>query len=333
MAIDYNALNDALNIITSILLALSMFGCVATVATFMIFNEMRTYPIKLIIYLCFSIFFAQLFFWITFSSSVYNTEMCVPTAMLLHFFFMADFFWTFCVAFNFYQMIVRRNRDAETLEKWYHLVCWLVPLVLVVAMAGSKNYYNRIGYCYMAPGLPIFLGFLLPGLVVVSANCVIFFFIAREIHDTLKSAPKADKKEKSKEVRVYFSIFASIGVSWIFGFIMVFIEEPVAALIFLVLYTITTPLQGFLIFVSYCMNAKVAYRWAGLLGKVIPYFRKYEQMSGNSSQTSSTEQNSRSGSSSRGSGNSNSYSGSGSSLRNSDSANSSSSFSSSESDA
>lgn len=77
----------------------------------------------------------------------------------------------------------------------------------------------------MDQGLPIFLGFFLPGLIIVSANAVIFFFIAREIHDTLKSAPKADKQEKWKEVRVYFSIFVSIGLSWIFGFIMVFIDQ------------------------------------------------------------------------------------------------------------
>jgi hypothetical protein len=35
--------------------------------------------------------------------------------------------------------------------------------------------------CYMNPGLPVFLGFFLPGLIVVSANAVIFFFIAREV--------------------------------------------------------------------------------------------------------------------------------------------------------
>lgn len=61
----------------------------------------------------------------------------------------------------------------------------------------------------MDSGLPIFLGFFLPGLIIVSANAVIFFFIAREIHDTLKSAPKADKQEKWKVHSPFFNSSAS----------------------------------------------------------------------------------------------------------------------------
>jgi len=280
----FNTLNDALNYITDVLLAFSLFGCVATVLTFLIFNEMRTYPIKLIIYLCVSIFFAQLFFYLSFY--LFDNILCIACAMILHYFFLASFFWTFCVAFNFYQMIVRRNRDAETLEKIYHLVSWLVPLVVVVIVVAMESYANRGGYCYMLPGLPIFLSFFLPGLIIVSANAVIFFFIAREIHDTLKSAPKADKKEKSKEFKVYFSIFVSIGLSWILGFVMTFLDD-VARVIFLILYSVLTPLQGFLIFLSYCLNAKVASKWAGLVGHVIPWFRRYENL-GASSATSTT---------------------------------------------
>lgn len=213
--------------------------------------------------------------------------MCIAAAMLLHYYFLASFFWTFCVAFNFYQMIVRRNRDAETLEKYYHMVSWGVSLVVVVIVVSTESYANIGGYCYMLPGLPIFLSFFLPGLIIVSANAVIFFFIAREIHDTLKSAPKADKKEKSKEFRVYFSIFVSIGLSWIFGFVMTFLDD-VARIVFLILYSVLTPLQGFLIFLSYCINAKIASKWAGLFGLCIPVFRRWENLGGSQSATSTT---------------------------------------------
>lgn len=41
--------------------------------------------------------------------------------MIVHGFYVANFCWTFCIAFNFYQMIVRRNRESESLEKWYAL--------------------------------------------------------------------------------------------------------------------------------------------------------------------------------------------------------------------
>jgi len=289
--------NDAITILTDVFLALSLFGEAATIITFLIFNEMRTYPIKLIVYLCASMFFGQFFFFFTFYA--YETIMCIPCAMILHYFFLSTFFWTYSVAFNFYQMIVRRNRDAESYEKIYHLASWGLPLIVVIIVVATNSYQNRGGYCYMSPGFPIFLSFFLPGLIIVSANAVIFFFIAREIHDTLKSAPSADKKEKSKEFKVYFSIFVSIGVSWIFGFVMSLLDG-VAADIFLVLYSVLTPLQGFLIFISYCVNAKVGSKWAKLIGRVIPFFKRYQNL-GDSSATSSTSNSSSARSSTSGS--------------------------------
>jgi len=278
-------LSVALNYITSVLLALSLFGCVGTITTFLIFNEMRTYPIKLIVYLCISIFFAQLFFWLSFE--LFDNIMCIPCAMILHYFFLASFFWTFCVAFNFYQMIVRRNRDAESLEKIYHIVSWLTPLVVCVIVVSFESYGNAIGYCYIIGQVPIFLAFFLPGLIIVSSNGVIFFFIAREIHDTLSSAPSADKKEKSKEYRVYFSIFVSLGLSWILGFLLPFLSD-VSQVIFLVLFSVLSPPQGFLIFISYCINVKVLSRWAGLVGYVVPWFKRYENMGSSAGSTSTT---------------------------------------------
>ncbi len=166
VATDDSTFSVVLSYIVDVLLGLSMFGCIATVSTFVIFRPMRTQPIKLVVYLCmwyvlcclyndiadkliyltsviYSIFFAQFFFFLTFY--LYNTVMCIPCAMIFHYFFLADFIWTFCVAFNFYQMIVRRNRDAESLEFIYHGAAWIFPMIVVVAMAASKNYYNKGG--------------------------------------------------------------------------------------------------------------------------------------------------------------------------------------------
>lgn len=254
----------ALDYIVDVLLALSMFGCVATVVTFVLFRPMRTQPIKLVVYLCICMFFAQLFFFLTFYLE--NSIMCIPCAMIFHYFFLADFIWSFSIASNFYQMIVRRNRDAESLEIIYHGAAWAIPMIIVVAMAATKNYNNQGGYCYMESGVPIFLAFFVPGLFIVTSNTIIFIFTVKEIHDTLKSAPNSDKKEKSKEIKVYFSIFASIGLSWLFGFIMVFIDDDVLKKIFLVLFSILTPTQGLLIFFSYCCNERVINRWSEAFG-------------------------------------------------------------------
>jgi len=276
-----------LDLISSILLWLSVLGALLTIITFAVFGDIRTYPIKLIMFLCACIAAAYSIFSLTFYSFVIDTFLCWPVAILIHYFFLTIFGWSFAVAFNFYQMIVRRNRDSERLEKWYHVGCWIGPLLICIATAASRN-YGRVGgtgACYIPGNIARLIAFFLPGLIVIACNAILFFFIGREIHETLATAPKTDKRERRKELRVYVSIFISISLTWIFGYLEFLIPVPVVQSIFFVLFSLSTPLQGFFIFASYCWNRKVGGKWAGLFGNCLPFCKKWEEMA--SSTTSS----------------------------------------------
>jgi hypothetical protein len=132
------------------------------------------------------------------------------------------------------------------------------------------KYYNR---CYIKNALTRFLTFFIPGLVIITCNAILFFFIAREIHETLSTAPKTDAESfshKRKEFRVYLSIFISIGLSWIFGYLLFLLPFPIVTDIFYILFSIFTPMQGILIFIFYIINKKVAAAYAGLFAKCFP---------------------------------------------------------------
>jgi len=216
---------------------------------------------------------------------------------MIHYFFLANFFWCFCIAFNFYQMIVKRNSGTRSLEKWYHLIGWGTPCVMVICVAATHNYGQTLkgtnldpknGTCYIRSGLAVFLAFFLPGLIIVSANAVLFFFVASEIHGTLSKAPETEQREKTKEFRVLISIFVTVGLSWIFGFLTaIFKDVPIVRDIFLILFSVATPLQGFFIFAAYCINKKVLNRWRNLFGHCMPCC-KVEDESTSSSATAST---------------------------------------------
>jgi 7 transmembrane receptor (Secretin family) len=274
------SVEGVMNVVVDVLLIISIVAAFLTLVTFLIFRDIRTYPIKLILYLCVCIMFAFSFFLMAFDDTIVKSNFCKGAAVITHFFFIANFCWTFCIAFNFYQMIVRRNRESQLLEKWYHLFSWGVPSALIVATGASTSYGQISGnesMCYINDDLARFLCFFLPGLIIISANAVLFFFIGREIHETLAGAPKSDQRDKKKEFRVYISIFISVGLSWVFGYLMFIIPNDVAATVFLVLFSIFTPLQGFLIFFSYCVNKKVLAKWAGLFGKCIPCCARWEE--------------------------------------------------------
>eukprot|EP01104_Vermistella_antarctica_P017636 TRINITY_DN627_c0_g1_i1.p2 TRINITY_DN627_c0_g1~~TRINITY_DN627_c0_g1_i1.p2 ORF type:complete len:317 (+),score=88.69 TRINITY_DN627_c0_g1_i1:215-1165(+) len=281
MAIPQEA-TDVVNYIALVLLCCSIVCAFLTILTFLVFREIRTYPIKLIMYLCVCIMFGFFFFVIADQEWITQTWACIPCAVLIHYFFLGNFCWTFCIAFNFYQMIVRRNRESQLLEKWYHLGCWCFPaFVCTLTGAIPPHSYGPVGggastVCYINEALARFLAFFIPGLIIIAANTVLFFFIGREIHETLAGAPQSDQRDRKKEFRVYISIFISIGLSWIFGYMMFLIPEEHVRFVFFVLFAISTPMQGVLIFLSYCANKKVASKWVGLM-RCIPFCAGLEE--------------------------------------------------------
>jgi len=189
-------------------------------------------------------------------------------------------------------MIVRRNPDTAVYEKFYHFFGWGLPCLAVIGVAISGSYGGTPGYqvCYIQNNLAVFLGFFLPGLILVSINAVLFFFVASEIHTTLRHAPQdKESKHKAKEFRVLMSIFVTVGLSWIFGFITAIVEEvSIVSDIFLTLFSLSAPLQGVFIFIAYCLNKKVKLKWMGLFGICFPCCIPDDEPGTNTGGTAST---------------------------------------------
>jgi len=271
----YQQIRYVIGQLTTYVLILSIVGSFLTILTFVLFRQIRTHSIKIILYLCICIMFGYTFvnisnvWWIT---DVY--PLCIIVAFLSHYFLLADFCWTFCIAFNFYQMIVKRNREVVLLEKWYHLGAWGLPAVIVIIVGALKK-YGRIpagtcttAACYITDQYVTFGAFFVPGIIIITINVILFFLIGREIQETLAGAPKTDQRDRKQEFRVYLSIFIVIGVSWIFGYIEASIPEKVTQTIFYIIFSLTTPGQGILIFLTHCLNAKVMGKWTKFFGRL-----------------------------------------------------------------
>jgi len=189
-------------------------------------------------------------------------------------------------------MIVKRNSGTRQLEKYYHLIGWGAPCIPVIIVSATGNYGStswQNGSCYIQDNTMIFATFFLPGLILISANAVLFFFVASEIHGTLAKAPDSEQREKTKEFRVLMSIFVTVGLSWIFAFLnSILASVDVVKYVILVLMTMFTPLQGFFIFVAYCCNKKVQLKWMGLFARCFPCCSVDGTMGG-SKQTTGTQ--------------------------------------------
>jgi len=266
--------NTTIGYISNVLLGLSVLCALFTIITFTLFPRIRTYPIKLILFLCVTIVLGYGIF--PFNSQFTKwPEICNIVGAVIHYFFLANFFWCGNIAFNFYEMIVRRNPETAAFEKFYHFFGWGLPCIAVVGVSWAGHYgsqFQGFGNCYIKDSTSVFLGFFLPGIILVSINAVLFFFVASEIHGTLRHAPNdKESKHKAKEFRVLMSIFVTVGLSWIFGFVTsIFASVFILCHIFLVIFTISAPLQGFFIFVAYCLNKKVKTKWMSIFATCFP---------------------------------------------------------------
>jgi hypothetical protein len=296
-----------------ILSLLSIAAIGVLLLTFGAFATLRTFAVKLISYLSISIGLALICFLLTFELA--NTPLCIPLAIGVHASFLANFTWSLVIGVNFYLMIVRRKTNCDRFERYYHAFAWLTPIVFVIGV-GAAGLYGPIGRvplvngeeiftaCYITSETAVFFALTLPGVIVVTINIVLFVFIMREIHGSLAAdangaAPAhaavpsvvGAKRRKRRAFRVYSSIFVSVGLPWVVAFIAYFFPTttdyvrnptevaPAAVIIkglLNLLYNIAVPMQGVLLFESYCFNKRVAGKWAAVLGHCVPWFRRFE---------------------------------------------------------
>ena len=99
-----------------------------------------------------------------------------------------------------------------------------------------------------------FSAFLTPTLTVLLFNCAIFVVVIKVlIQHTFKKSSNTNSKKKNKRLAIsIFGVMMLFGLTWIFGAFTI----SGASLTFQYLFAIFDSLQGFMIFVFFCMIPK-----------------------------------------------------------------------------
>jgi len=138
------------------------------------------------------------------------TFLCTIFGALIHYFLLSNFFWCFCIAFNFYQMIVKRNSGTRALEKYYHLIGWGTPCIAVIVVASFFKYGQTApinGTCYIRDNVLVFATFFSPRTNFNFGKCsFIFFRCVGNSRNSVESAGlgTAGKNEGIPGINVYF---------------------------------------------------------------------------------------------------------------------------------
>uniref|UniRef100_A0A2K6G1T9 Adhesion G protein-coupled receptor G2 n=1 Tax=Propithecus coquereli TaxID=379532 RepID=A0A2K6G1T9_PROCO len=255
----------ALTFITYIGCGLSSIFLSVTLVTYIAFEKIRRdYPSKILIQLCAALLLLNLVFLLDSWIALYKTRgLCISVAVFLHYFLLVSFTWMGLEAFHMYLALVKVfNTYIRKYILKFCVVGWGVPAVVVtIVLTISLDNYGLGSYGKFPNGSPDDFCWINSNAVfyitVVGYFCVIFLLnvsmfivvLVQLCRIKKKKQLGAQRKTSIQDLRSIAGLTFLLGITWGFAF---FAWGPVNVT-FMYLFAIFNTLQGFFIFIFYCV--------------------------------------------------------------------------------
>ncbi|XP_043226689.1 uncharacterized protein LOC122383897 [Amphibalanus amphitrite] len=250
-----------LSILSYIGAGLSLLGLALTILTYSLFRCLsRERQGKILLNLCASLLLMNVMFLVS-NLRVFlpSTQFCITTAVLVHYLVLTSLCWMLVEAINMYQLIITVFATSESSFMLKRLLfAWGLPAAVVLSalISDRRMYYEAVDdhYCVISAKQPyiFYISFFGPGCVILIINVIVFVMVSRVLFQqrTLGKFGAVRKSISFNQVRGAFTVMALLGVSWIFGAFAL----GRARIAFSYIFTILNSMQGFIIFVSRCVQ-------------------------------------------------------------------------------
>ncbi|NXV46600.1 AGRG2 protein, partial [Uria aalge] len=234
-----------------------------TLVTYIAFEKIRRdYPSKILIQLCAALLLLNLVFLLDSWIALYDTRgLCIAVAVFLHYFLLVSFTWMGLEAFHMYLALVKVfNTYVRKYILKFCIVGWGLPAVVVsIVLAVSPDNYGLITtgrvsinrpdeFCWIKNRIVFYITavgyFCLIFLINISMFIVVLIQLCRI---KKKKQLGAQRKTSIQDLRSVAGLTFLLGITW--GFAFFTINE-----VFTYLFTIFNTLQGFFIFIFYCVT-------------------------------------------------------------------------------
>uniref|UniRef100_A0A8C6XNP5 Adhesion G protein-coupled receptor L3 n=1 Tax=Naja naja TaxID=35670 RepID=A0A8C6XNP5_NAJNA len=252
-----------LDVITWVGILLSLVCLLICIFTFCFFRGLQSDRNTIHKNLCISLFVAELLFLIGINRAD-QPIACAVFAALLHFFFLSAFTWMFLEGVQLYIMLVEVFESEHSRRKYFYLVGYGMPAV-IVAVSAVVDYksYGTGKVCWLRLDTYFIWSFIGPATLIIMLN-VIFLGIAlyKMFHHTAILKPESgcldninfeDNRPFIKSwVIGAIALLCLLGLTWAFG--LMYINESTVIMAYL--FTIFNSLQGMFIFIFHCVLQK-----------------------------------------------------------------------------
>ncbi|NXB24520.1 AGRG2 protein, partial [Rhagologus leucostigma] len=234
-----------------------------TLVTYIAFEKIRRdYPSKILIQLCAALLLLNLVFLLDSWIALYDRRgLCITVAVFLHYFLLVSFTWMGLEAFHMYLALVKVfNTYVRKYILKFCVVGWGLPAVVVsIVLTVSPDNYGLITtgkisvngpdeFCWIKNRIVFYITavgyFCLIFLINISMFIVVLIQLCRI---KKKKQLGAQRKTSIQDLRSVAGLTFLLGITWGFAFFTV--NE-----VFTYLFTIFNTLQGFFIFIFYCVT-------------------------------------------------------------------------------
>ena len=266
-------------ILTYIGCSLSVIGTILILLTYGLFKKVRTLPRTIVINVAAAILVSNLVILVG-GPLAFETEACVAVAILLHYFFVAQFVWMSIACFEIARTLhwatklkVNKSKHFKTkIFIVYLLIGWGIPLAIVltsiilnfttdgVILYGVTE-DGRRGSCWINDVESVAVAFITPLVATLLFNATLFTYISVLLCKASRSQAKLNKTKRTCYFRICISIFSVTGLTWVFGFVSLLARQDWAWYVFITLNTT----QGFILFVAFLCTKKVEKIYSSLV--------------------------------------------------------------------
>ncbi|XP_033630633.1 adhesion G-protein coupled receptor G4-like isoform X2 [Asterias rubens] len=238
----------ALDLISQIGGALSVAALAITVVIYLSISKLRTGKSRQIfIHFCFSLLMLYIVFLAGIDNGRGSGGWCVLVGALIHYLSLTTLMWMAVEARNMYVSTVKVfPEDTPRYMIKAGLLAWGSPLIVLTAtLAAATESYKHDDYCFISPGLAMYLGLLTPIALILLHNVITFILVMRSL---LKVKEASRSEQMTKRLQNAVGISALMGLTWCFGFLAI----EGATFAFQLLFCLFNSLQGVVVFVMFC---------------------------------------------------------------------------------
>ncbi|XP_053440924.1 adhesion G protein-coupled receptor E3 isoform X4 [Nycticebus coucang] len=248
--------DPVLTFITYVGLGLSLLCLLLAALTFILCKVIQNTSTSLHLQLSICLFLAHLLF-LTAIDQTESKVLCAIIAGALHYLYLASFTWMLLEGLHLF--LTARNLTVINYSSMNRLMKWLmfpvgygIPAVIVAISAASRPHlYGTPDRCWLHLDHGFIWGFLGPVCAIFCVNLVFFLsvlWILKRKLSSLNSEVSTIQNTRMLTLKATAQLFI-LGCTWCLGILQV---GP-AAQVMAYLFTIINSLQGFFIFLVYCL--------------------------------------------------------------------------------